>query len=64
MLFELDPKDATDGIALKNYSSKTIDIDGYVVKNSSGKEYKFEPLKVSSGNTVALVKKTDPSGAV
>lgn len=58
LLFELDPKDATDGIALKNYSSKTIDIDGYVVKNSSGKEYKFEPLKVSSGNTVALVKKT------
>ncbi|MBS7382403.1 MAG: lamin tail domain-containing protein, partial [Candidatus Methanomethylophilaceae archaeon] len=58
LLFELDPKDATDGIALKNYSSKTIDIDGYVVKNSSGKEYKFEPLKVSSGNTIALVKKT------
>ena len=58
LLYELDPKDATDGVALKNYGTKSIDIGGYTVKNSSGKEYTFSSLSVGPGCVVALVKKT------
>ncbi len=58
LLYELDPKDATEGIALKNYSAKDIDINGYTVKNSSGKELVFDSYTIKPNCVVAFIKKT------
>ncbi len=58
LLYELDPMDATDGVALKNYGSKSVDISGYTLKNSSGREYTFGSVNVEPGHVVTVVKKT------
>jgi phosphatidylserine/phosphatidylglycerophosphate/cardiolipin synthase-like enzyme len=58
LLYELDPKDATEGIALKNYSSDNININNYTIKNSSGKELVLGSYTIEPGCVIAFIKKT------
>ncbi len=53
-----DPKDATEGVALKNYSAKNVDIGGYSVKNSSGKELVLDSYIIKPNCVIAFIKKT------